>query len=312
MPAFVPELDRAPGRADRRTGPRFRSTSSRSWLATMARSSCRCGEGADEIFHGYKGYADHRRYVAAVPARLPVPCSGRSGGAAARLTRRLGRGMRHGEALYDAATARCPTGAGRYASRGPVKERHPCPATGERDSYAVVEHHWRDEARLPRADLFQRMTYLELKQRLPELLLTRLDRIAMASSVEGREPFLDHHLVEFALALPPRMKHRDGARQVGAAPGRARHAARRDARPPQAGLRDPDGGVAAGPIRRTGPGGRLVLVVTGPRASRPRCHRRAVPRAPARSGRLEQAPLEPLQRGGVARSLGGRHRNGGA
>ena len=28
--------------------------------------------------------------------------------------------------------------------------------------------------------------------------------------VEGREPFLDHRLVEFALALPPRLKRRDG------------------------------------------------------------------------------------------------------
>ena len=60
------------------------------------------------------------------------------------------------------------------------------------------------------ADLFQRMTYLELRQRLPELLLARMDRIAMASSVEGREPFLDHELVELAMALPPRMKYRDG------------------------------------------------------------------------------------------------------
>jgi asparagine synthase (glutamine-hydrolysing) len=52
------------------------------------------------------------------------------------------------------------------------------------------------------------MTYVELKQRLPELLLARLDRIAMANSVEGRDPFLDHHVVEFAMALPPRMKYR--------------------------------------------------------------------------------------------------------
>jgi asparagine synthase (glutamine-hydrolysing) len=28
--------------------------------------------------------------------------------------------------------------------------------------------------------------------------------------VEGREPFLDHELVEFAMALPPEMKHRNG------------------------------------------------------------------------------------------------------
>jgi asparagine synthase (glutamine-hydrolysing) len=32
----------------------------------------------------------------------------------------------------------------------------------------------------------------------------------MANSVEGREPFLDHRLVEFALALPPRLKYRQG------------------------------------------------------------------------------------------------------
>jgi asparagine synthase (glutamine-hydrolysing) len=59
-------------------------------------------------------------------------------------------------------------------------------------------------------DLFQKMTYVELQQRLPELLLTRLDKLTMANSIEGREPFLDYKLVEFALALPPRMKFRDG------------------------------------------------------------------------------------------------------
>jgi asparagine synthase (glutamine-hydrolysing) len=71
---------------------------------------------------------------------------------------------------------------------------------------------WRDaEAQRPNADLFQKMTYVELKQRLSELLLMRLDRITMASSVEGRDPFLDHRLVEFVLALPPHMKYREGS-----------------------------------------------------------------------------------------------------
>src|ERR1051325_4920332 len=46
------------------------------------------------------------------------------------------------------------------------------------------------------------MTYLELKLRLPELLLMRVDKITMATSVEARVPFLDHYLVEYALALP--------------------------------------------------------------------------------------------------------------
>jgi asparagine synthase (glutamine-hydrolysing) len=79
------------------------------------------------------------------------------------------------------------------------------------DRYALPERHWQEaERQLPGIDLLQRMTYLELQQRLPELLLMRLDKIGMANSIEGREPFLDHRLVQFALALPLRMKHRDG------------------------------------------------------------------------------------------------------
>ena len=38
----------------------------------------------------------------------------------------------------------------------------------------------------------------------------RVDKMTMATSVEARVPFLDHELVEFAMALPPEMKVRDG------------------------------------------------------------------------------------------------------
>src|SRR5439155_20290448 len=48
----------------------------------------------------------------------------------------------------------------------------------------------------PDADAAARMTYLELKLRLPELLLMRVDKITMATSIEARVPFLDHHLIE--------------------------------------------------------------------------------------------------------------------
>jgi asparagine synthase (glutamine-hydrolysing) len=34
------------------------------------------------------------------------------------------------------------------------------------------------------------------------------DQMSMAASIESRVPFLDHHLVEFAARLPPRMKLR--------------------------------------------------------------------------------------------------------
>jgi len=58
----------------------------------------------------------------------------------------------------------------------------------------------------PDADAAARMTYLELKLRLPELLLMRVDKITMATSVEARVPFLDHHLIEYAMSLPRELK----------------------------------------------------------------------------------------------------------
>jgi asparagine synthase (glutamine-hydrolysing) len=168
-----------------------------------------CGEGSDELLHGYDGYASHRRFAAPFQ-RLPRPMRLPVGVAAARATRRMGRGIRHGEALYDAARSSIPYWGGEVCFRGEVKERV-LTRRPAHDSYAVVERHWAEGQRAsPGADLLQRMTYLELQQRLPELLLMRLDKLCMANSVEGREPFLDHRLVEFALALPPRMKHRNG------------------------------------------------------------------------------------------------------
>lgn len=62
----------------------------------------------------------------------------------------------------------------------------------------------------PDADRLERMIYLELKQRLPELLLMRVDKIAMSTSIEARVPFLDHELVEFAMSIPMKVKLRGG------------------------------------------------------------------------------------------------------
>jgi asparagine synthase (glutamine-hydrolysing) len=38
------------------------------------------------------------------------------------------------------------------------------------------------------------------------LLLMRVDKMTMATSVEARVPFLDHHLVEYAMRLPVDLK----------------------------------------------------------------------------------------------------------
>ena len=116
--------------------------------------------------------------------------------------------MPHAQAIADAAAGRLPFWGGAIAYQGELKERVLTNGRPHPDSYEIVERFWR--ARQRDADLLQKMTYLELKNRLAELLLMRVDKMTMGNSVEARVPFLDHELVEFAIALPPEMKVRDG------------------------------------------------------------------------------------------------------
>jgi asparagine synthase (glutamine-hydrolysing) len=50
------------------------------------------------------------------------------------------------------------------------------------------------------------MGYLDLRLRLPELLLMRVDKMTMATSVEARVPYLDHEFVALAMSLPVEVK----------------------------------------------------------------------------------------------------------
>jgi asparagine synthase (glutamine-hydrolysing) len=78
------------------------------------------------------------------------------------------------------------------------------------DSQAVVSHYVGGlTGRVGEPEVLQKMPYLEMKLRLPEHLLMRVDKLTMAHAVEARVPFLDHDVVEFAMKLPPSYKLSD-------------------------------------------------------------------------------------------------------
>jgi asparagine synthase (glutamine-hydrolysing) len=59
-------------------------------------------------------------------------------------------------------------------------------------------------------EVLQKIPYMEMKLRLPEHLLMRVDKLTMAHAVEARVPFLDHDVVEFATRLPSSYKLKEG------------------------------------------------------------------------------------------------------
>jgi asparagine synthase (glutamine-hydrolysing) len=82
---------------------------------------------------------------------------------------------------------------------------------GELDSHAVVSHYlFGLTGKLTSPEVLQKIPYMEMKLRLPEHLLMRVDKLTMAHAIEARVPFLDHEVVEFAARLPPVYKLHEG------------------------------------------------------------------------------------------------------
>ncbi len=59
-------------------------------------------------------------------------------------------------------------------------------------------------------DLIDHLMRTDLSTFLGEDILTKVDRASMAASLECRDPFLDHRLVEFAFSLPIEYLYKDG------------------------------------------------------------------------------------------------------
>jgi asparagine synthase (glutamine-hydrolysing) len=51
-----------------------------------------------------------------------------------------------------------------------------------------------------------KLLYLDSKTYLPSDILTKVDRMSMANSLEARAPLLDHKLIEFVVNIPPMLK----------------------------------------------------------------------------------------------------------
>jgi len=58
------------------------------------------------------------------------------------------------------------------------------------------------------ADQIERLLYLDSKTYLPGDILTKVDRMSMAHSIEARVPLLDHELIEFVETIPSNLKLR--------------------------------------------------------------------------------------------------------
>jgi asparagine synthase (glutamine-hydrolysing) len=60
------------------------------------------------------------------------------------------------------------------------------------------------------ANSLEQLLYLDSKTYLPSDILTKVDRMTMAASLEARSPLLDHKLIEFVARIPSELKMRDG------------------------------------------------------------------------------------------------------
>lgn len=172
------------------------------------------GDGGDELFSGYDRYGLADIFWNKL-ARIPRPLRR----AAARLA------TTQSPQLYDRLAGpilQFLPKTRRYQNIGD-KIHKAASVVGLRTADEVYQYlcsQWRDplsivrgaqepptmltglEALPPRSSNVERMMYIDLLSYLPDDVLVKVDRAAMAVSLETRVPMLDHRVVEFALSLP--------------------------------------------------------------------------------------------------------------
>lgn len=172
------------------------------------------GEGADEAFGGYDLFKEAalRRSVARHPGSACRPA----------LLGRLYPYLAHSPAAARSLT-QSYFGSG-LARAGEPGFAHALRLAATRRVFQFFRPEWRErllawdpDAALDRLlpedfarwQPLERDQYVEAQTLMSGYLLTAQgDRAAMAASIEGRYPFLDHRVIEFACRLPPRLKLR--------------------------------------------------------------------------------------------------------
>ena len=162
------------------------------------------GDGGDELFAGYDKYVVEGRER----SYWSLPASTRS--VLGAIGRRMPPGMRGRNLLRHLSL----DGAERYLDA--------CTLFRHDDMKMLFQPHvaelvapyepWRAKAAHLESggNWLSSLQSLDVKNYLPLDILTKVDRMSMAHSIETRVPLLDHKVMEFAATIPPEMNLRGG------------------------------------------------------------------------------------------------------
>jgi asparagine synthase (glutamine-hydrolysing) len=165
------------------------------------------GDGGDEIFAGYDRYRIHARRGKF--NKLPA--------AMGRFYRRhlfpkLPRGFRGRRLIYNLSLPPRERYVDMISFLPGWERDNPLLSRSFRESTRNTEDPqeimFRHFEQADAYDDLSRIQYLDTKTYLAEDILTKVDRMSMATSLEVRSPFLDHVLVEWASGLAPAWKLR--------------------------------------------------------------------------------------------------------